>query len=515
MVSWGLGPLTGRASIAVLWGAALSCTEQQSSVPPRTAPAAAALTTSGQPSGSTQSQPANTSPPFDVEAALQALGDPSTCVARVGYEGHFERCEAISVANGRSIVLTVVTECGGDSCSVQSWLLPDEQRATPLKAHAGGGIALAPDSSFYVTDSTTFASQEDMANGFYTRGPELLRVDVLSGKGEPFAACMSPVLSPDDTHFVCRNRFADVVRVPIAGGSMELVLPNPFPDAVPWSPYAFVYPPPVRFTSPSEMVVGWGNARTAMTSPYPSPQEPLSGTATPAAAGSLSERLAACDSADTFGIATMCGPQKAKGFPALSADGNVLLAVESWSSCCADMAKETLLEFTLFAAKVPPPKQTLLWEYDQETGKKTLSRAASQQRIDALNRRATDLRARPLQPVPDAGLALPGNEILIAQGPAVRLLHQGRLVFFVGHEPFEQRGYCCNAEPTPAGNKPATCERQALLGGAWWSPESRVLVTSRYNHHGPDGCELGPRIDVARLPALGDYAPLRDFPLSP
>jgi hypothetical protein len=164
---------------------------------------------------------------------------------------------------------------------------------------------------------------------------------------------------------------------------------------------------------------------------------------------------------------------------------------------------------------VPPPKETLLWEYDQETGKKTLSRATSQQRIDALNRRATDLEARPLHPVPDSGLRLPHDEILIAQGPAVRLLHQGQLVFAVGHEPFEQRGFCCHAEPTPAGGKPVTCEREALLGGAWWSPEGRVLVTSRYNHQGPDGCELGPRIDVVRLPARGDTVPMRDFPLSP
>ncbi len=412
-------------------------------------------------------------------------------------------------------MLTIVTECGGDSCSVEAWLLPDATRAEHLSAYEGGIIAFAPDLSFYVTDLREFTSSDDFYQHFTVRVPQLVRIDLVTKKSQPFADCMSPVLSPDDEHFLCRNRYADVLRVPVDGGELELLMSNPRPEPVHWSPYSFTYPPPVSFVSLREIEVNWFNSLAPIRLPY-SVETRSTANATPRATPRpLTDRLAACDAQEPFDIATICPPHEARGFPALAADGSVLFAIESWSSCCADMARDTLLEFSPPATgAAAAPKRTLLWEFDQETGKRTLSDATSRQRITALNQRATQLGARPLIPIPATGLSLGNDEILIASGPAARLLRGGRLVHVVERAPFEQTGFCCNAEPTQPGQEPATCTRVAKLKAAWWAPAARLLVTESENNEGPDGCELGPRIDVTRFPAPGQSSTLRSFELT-
>ncbi len=477
---------------------------------PQTQPAA---TSSSGPSSAASSEGAERT--FDAEAAISALRAPKACLARVGYDGPYETCGVETVANGRALLLTIVTECGGDSCSVESWLLRDATRAEHLSAYEGGIIAFSPDLSFYVTDSREFSSSDDMYQDFYLRAPQLMRIDFATKQSQLFADCMSPVLSPDDEHFLCRNRYADVLRVPVGGGELELLMSNPHPEPVHWSPYSFTYPPPVSFISPRQLEVDWFNGLAPVHLPYSVQTRSTTNVGPPAAPRPLAERLAACNTQEPVGISTLCPPHEARGFPALTADGSVLFAIESWSSCCADMAKDTLLEFSPpVTGAATAPKRTLLWEFDQETGKPTLGAATSRQRIAALNQRATQLGARPLVPIPETGLSLGNDEILIAAGPAARLLREGHLVHAVERAPFEQTGFCCNAEPTPPGQQPTTCTRVAKLKAAWWAPAARLLVTESENNEGADGCELGPRIDVTRFAAPGQSSPLRSFELT-
>jgi hypothetical protein len=193
----------------------------------------------------------NPSPPparFDANAALAAIADPAACAARVGYDGQFENCEGQVVAAGAALLVRVVTECGQDSCSVSAWLW----RAggiVKLLHYDGGGIAVDPALGFYVVDTRQFDDEDDMMAGFYTRAPVLHRVSLEGGDPKPFAPCMSPSLTPDAAHFACRNRHGDVLQANLSDGSLQLIAINDNPEAEQWSPYAYLYPGNVAFTS--------------------------------------------------------------------------------------------------------------------------------------------------------------------------------------------------------------------------------------------------------------------------
>jgi hypothetical protein len=179
-----------------------------------------------------------------------------------------------------------------------------------------------------------------------------------------------------------------------------------------------------------------------------------------------------------------------------------LIAVEEWQSCCADMGKDTLLEYDIDGARISHPRRALLWEFDQETGKPTLPARESEQRIAALNQRATALVARPLVPFPKAGtraLRLSAGEVVIAEGPVARVLTDGKISQTIERAPFVSRGFCCTGEMPSPDSPPIQCEVPARLARAWLAPEARLLVTETRNHEGADGCEQGPRIDVFHL----------------
>jgi hypothetical protein len=92
----------------------------------------------------------------------------------------------------------------------------------------------------------------------------LVRVDLLQhalAAGRRFASCMSPVTSPAGRFVVCRDRRAGVLRVPVAGGSLDRVFR--WPGRVHEGPQGAV-----EFVSPTEMRVGaditgdWGTFET-------------------------------------------------------------------------------------------------------------------------------------------------------------------------------------------------------------------------------------------------------------
>lgn len=318
--------------------------------------------------------------------------------------------------------------------------------------------------------------------------------------------CDSPARSPGPSEegvIVCRNRLGDILVA--TGQGLRLLHTNVHPDPVKWTPDTPNLPPAVRFESATTLLVDWNNGR---------PVERLSFGALPVvpraavparAPRPLAERLASCatdNDGEPWEVATACPPNQLNGFPALSADGKHLFAVEEWQSCCADMAKHTLLEYEIADGAVSHPKRTLLWEFDQETGKPTLSPEESERRMAALNLRTAELLARPLARFPKDGtraLRLSPDEVVIADGPAARVLKNGVVEQTLERSPFALSGFCCNGEMPAPDTAPIQCEAPAFLSRAWLAPEARLLVTETHNHEGADGCEQGPRIDVFRL----------------
>lgn len=182
---------------------------------------------------------------------LDAQGQEHYCRQRSGYaDEDFERCSLVSVGNGAGLVLRIVTSCGGDSCGVLGWLLaPQLLEPFPL-TDAGGTVEAAPDASFVLLEEERFGSSANFAN----RQLVTVRVEVPSGKRHDFADCFSPKLSPGGRYVVCRDRAANVLRVPLSGGPPEMLVDVQLaPEAVQFVPYAYLYPAAVEFRAADAM----------------------------------------------------------------------------------------------------------------------------------------------------------------------------------------------------------------------------------------------------------------------
>jgi hypothetical protein len=116
-----------------------------------------------------------------------------------------------------------------------------------------GVFEAAPDGAFLIVDSPIVG--EEIASTGPVIDIELLRVDLPSLERSSFASCMSPRLSPGGKWIVCRTRHADVVRVPIGGGTPEIIVQVGSTEAR-FAPYALIYPEPVEFPQPDRMTYG-------------------------------------------------------------------------------------------------------------------------------------------------------------------------------------------------------------------------------------------------------------------
>jgi hypothetical protein len=188
-----------------------------------------------------------------AKTELDALGeDKSGCASRVGYVGELEDCHVALTGAGNGLIVTLVTECGGDSCSTKRWLLKEGSPSALPLSEDGGGIAFEPHLAFYVADHRQFANEQDMRQNFYQRAMSLFRYDLGARAARPFAHCFSPSLSPGGNWFLCRNPHGDLFRIPVRGGKLERVAVNRVQGQVAFSPYAFIYPSEAYFYSEAQ-----------------------------------------------------------------------------------------------------------------------------------------------------------------------------------------------------------------------------------------------------------------------
>lgn len=160
-------------------------------------------------------------------------------------------CDARLLGNGSTLFIYAEVECGGDSCSGNTWVW-NARTCGPLSLRDSlGTFEAAPDGSFLLVDDGV-ESSEPTPTG-YTVDYRLLRVNLPSLSREAFAPCMSAALSPGGGWILCRNRQADVLKVPLSGGEPEMVVQVGSKSAR-WVPYALIYPSAVEFSSPTRMV---------------------------------------------------------------------------------------------------------------------------------------------------------------------------------------------------------------------------------------------------------------------
>jgi hypothetical protein len=183
--------------------------------------------------------------------ALEAGEREAFCRKRTTYAGEaFEDCSVTLLGNGSALLLSITLGCGGDSCDFRQWVFtPLLERPYAVETD-GGVIEAAPDASFLLVDEFALDSPDPFP---WTLGT--VRIDLPSGRRQTFAGCFSARLSPKGHWFLCRDRAANVLRVPLAGGVPELVASSgAVPEAIEWVPYAWLYPDPVEFRSPTELV---------------------------------------------------------------------------------------------------------------------------------------------------------------------------------------------------------------------------------------------------------------------
>ena len=195
-------------------------------------------------------------PPLETALAwantLLLLPDPVRraveCAQKLGLPAKELRdCRASACGDTGAVLLDAIGECAGDTCAGHTYLLSADSRSTrlPLRGHK----ACAPDGSFVVADVVLVPAREGAA--------EARRWSVVlhkyAGDGSPpslFADCMSPLLAPDGSVFLCRNREGDLLTVPLSGGPTQVVArADAAPGKLTFRPQADRYPAPPRIES--------------------------------------------------------------------------------------------------------------------------------------------------------------------------------------------------------------------------------------------------------------------------
>jgi hypothetical protein len=185
--------------------------------------------------------------PLDRLLASGGKLDEPTCRQATGWRGAIlDGCAVRRAANGKAAIIQLASECGGDSCSTETWVVVAGRPPVHLAA-AVGTVEVLPSLDAAISDHV----DHDPRVGWCVR---LVRIPLgTPTQRHPFADCMSPTLSPDARWIVCRSPTGDVLRVPVTGGPASLL--HRVPGEEPFTPYAFVYPEAVRFRADRRMVI--------------------------------------------------------------------------------------------------------------------------------------------------------------------------------------------------------------------------------------------------------------------
>jgi hypothetical protein len=170
----------------------------------------------------------------------------------------FADCTLESLGQGAALLVRQVDGCGGDSCGTRGWLRTralTDFRELPIDV--GGTVEASVDGTALFYDAVTSVALpggdgRDPLGG--TEPVVTMRLSLPSLETTPFAACFSPRLSPSGQWLLCRDRAANVLRVPVAGGTPQRwVRSGRRPDEIEFVPHAYLWPDAVDFPSPTTL----------------------------------------------------------------------------------------------------------------------------------------------------------------------------------------------------------------------------------------------------------------------
>lgn len=182
--------------------------------------------------------------------------------ARLPEQMSLERCVLEPLGGGAVLLLTLVTECGGDSCATEGYVASARLDGFVRVPHdVGGGAEASPSGDALFLTKATDVAGPPPPEGVVVSDPwggseplMLARVELSSMKSEPFAPCFSPALSPKGRWLVCRDRAANVLRVPLDGGTPNVVVRSGLEASeVDFVSYAYIWPSRVEFVGEDRM----------------------------------------------------------------------------------------------------------------------------------------------------------------------------------------------------------------------------------------------------------------------
>ncbi len=467
------------------------------------------------------SEPAPATPPTEPQlpsyddgsqdAEEPRLAEPQAALRLLGYRDDAETRVA-SVAEGHAQRLTVVTECGGDSCSAELWLLDPAQRRLAYLGEELGVVAVDPQLRFFLSDGFEFPDDGSIPDS--TRPPFLYKTALgeTGAKADKLADCFSPTLLPGATGVLCRNVYGDVLYLDLASPQEHRVVwraPSRMKQQV--VAYAWIYPAPVDFIGEQAHIRVHDAEMETVAVEIPL-RDLLSAaevvwSGPPAPFVLPSKQLSSEEGLDLL----------RRQLPLFDAKSNTLLLDISEEPCCAD---DRVLKIGLFAVSAPKGRldhPLLSWTLSKTSTGGDEQMPSSQRTAEAerLHQHLVGRSYRRLEFLSRSGAPsdwwIQGTTRVLDESGEWQL--RGAELRFQPNEssataaqvtlpPISKHPFCCGLDDddkSPGAPAPS-CSPPPLLQGLWRDVPSSTVVVMSGDNGGPDGCETEPRWQWVRLP---------------
>lgn len=172
-----------------------------------------------------------------------------------GFQGPpIDRCELVLLANGTAPCVSVIYDCGAHLCEVESFLWYGEHsEPRPIHGAALGTLEVSPDHRYLIRSELVYS--DEPATVPLPESGRTVQEELDTGQLKTLASCLSTVLSPGNRYYVCRDLAGNVLRFPVIGGPLELLVQAKIPetDRVKVGGPFSDYPQPVEFSADNRM----------------------------------------------------------------------------------------------------------------------------------------------------------------------------------------------------------------------------------------------------------------------
>jgi hypothetical protein len=172
------------------------------------------------------------------------------CRKLTGFDGsEIARCDVVLLASHTAPCVIVVHDCGAHLCDTDYYVWHGGANE-PYHYRDGGSatVEVSPDHRHLIVSGLVYGEPTAPPEAGQTE-----RIDFASGRREPFASCLSTVLSPRGRYYLCRDLAGRVLSFPVAGGALTVVVAKEVPpdDPIKIGGAFADYPAPVEFKDAS------------------------------------------------------------------------------------------------------------------------------------------------------------------------------------------------------------------------------------------------------------------------